>query len=131
MRSDIPNEAHQAQQPTAPQRKQAEIEARIASRNAAERQAAPRPRKPKLPPRLALGNLAVVAPPAGLPAPVSIKPGALSAEVVTPPDVTRTTEAAPPGRYAVTQPVIGGFASMRPGQYLAETGFSSYLEAAP
>lgn len=33
-----------------------------------------------------------------------------------------------PGRFEVTGPVIGGFATLPLGQYLPEAGFSKYLE---
>lgn len=42
----------------------------------------------------------------------------LPVETVVPEGVKRTVQAAPPGRYAVQGPVIGGFATMGIGRYL-------------
>jgi hypothetical protein len=47
---------------------------------------------------------------------------------VIPPNVKITRLPAPPGRFEMAGPVVGGFATMRPGKYLEETGFSRYLE---
>lgn len=63
------------------------------------------------------------------PAPVSISVRQLrpSGEVIIPPDVKRTIAPVRPGRFEPTGPIVGGFATMRPGQYLPETGFSGYV----
>lgn len=46
-----------------------------------------------------------------------------------PPAAPRITRAPiGPGRFEVTGPVIGGFATLPLGQYLPEAGFSKYLE---
>lgn len=51
-----------------------------------------------------------------------------SGEVVIPENVKRTVQVAPPGRFAPSCPAVGGFATMKPGQYLDDSGFSRYLE---
>ncbi len=51
-----------------------------------------------------------------------------SGEVVIPENVKRTVQVAPPGRFALSGLVVGGFATMKPGQYLDDSGFSRYLE---
>ena len=67
------------------------------------------------------------------PAPVSISVRQLrpSGEVIVPPDVKRTIAPVRPGRFEPTGPIVGGFATMRPGQYLPETGFSGYVGGEP
>lgn len=67
------------------------------------------------------------------PAPVSIAVRQLRprGDVIVPPDVKRTVAPVRPGRFEPTGPVLGGFATMRPGQYLPETGFSGYVDNSP
>ncbi len=79
------------------------------------------------------GRHQVVSLPTPIPAPVAIAEEQCrpSGEVIVPPDVKRTVAPACAGRFEVSGPVIGGFATMRPGQYLPEAGFSSYLDARP
>lgn len=73
----------------------------------------------------------VIVQPAPLPAPVAIAEAQRrpSGEVIVPANVKRTVAPTPPGRYEASGPVIGGFATLRPGHYLPEAGFSAYLEA--
>ena len=52
-----------------------------------------------------------------------------SGEAVIPDNVKRTVQVAPPGRFALSSPVAGGFAAMKPGQYLDEATFSQYVSA--
>lgn len=75
------------------------------------------------------GSEQVVAQRKHFPAPVSIATRSLrpSGEAIVPADVKRTIAPVHPGRFEATGPVTGGFAAMRPGQYLPETGFSAYL----
>lgn len=64
---------------------------------------------------------AVAKKPAALPAPVIVKQEKQSwihAEVLTPANVKKTIAVAPPGRFEVTGPVIGGFKNMGIGRYL-------------
>jgi len=77
------------------------------------------------------GRHQVVSLPTPVPAPVAIaeEQRRPSGEVIVPANVKRTVKPAPAGRYEVTGPVIGGFATMRPGHYLPKAGFSSYLDA--
>lgn len=72
----------------------------------------------------------VIMQPAPLPAPVAIAEAQRrpSGEVIVPANVKRTVAPSPPGRYEASGPVIGGFATLRPGHYLPEAGFSSYLD---
>lgn len=49
--------------------------------------------------------------------------------VVVPPNVRITRATIAPGRFEATGPVIGGFATLPLGHYLAEAGFSKYLES--
>lgn len=50
--------------------------------------------------------------------------------VVVPANVKRTVAPVRPGRYEVSGPVIGGFATLPFGQYLDGQGYSRYLEGA-
>lgn len=79
------------------------------------------------------GREQVVAERKHYPAPVSIATRQLrpSGEMIVPPDVKRTIAPVHPGRFAPTGPITDGFAAMRPGQYLPETGFSSYVGGTP
>ncbi len=79
------------------------------------------------------GREQVVAERRHFPAPVSIPTRQLrpSGEVIVPGDVKRTIAPVHPGRFEATGPIAGGFATMRPGQYLPETGFSAYLGGTP
>lgn len=72
----------------------------------------------------------VIVQPAPLPAPVAIVEAQRrpSGEVIVPDNVKRTVVPVRPGRYEVSGPVVGGFATLRPGHYLPEAGFSSYLD---
>lgn len=76
------------------------------------------------------GREQLVAEPERVPVPVTIaehqrRP---SGEVIVPVGVKRTVAPVRPGRFEASGPVIGGFATMRPGEYLAEAGFSGYLD---
>lgn len=74
------------------------------------------------------GREQVVVEPMHLPAPVSIGDRRPKGEATVPAGVKRTVAPVRPGRFEVTGPVIGGFATMRPGQYRPEAGFSNYLD---
>lgn len=51
-------------------------------------------------------------------------------EIIIPENVKRTVCPSPPDRFAVSGPVVGGFATMRPGQYLPSDTWASRLVAA-
>lgn len=90
--------------------------------------ATPKPRKARCTGRP--GAELVAPPPCAEDAPVRINEAQRRprGEIVIPPNVKRTVGPTPAGRYEVTGPVIGGFATMRPGHYLPDAGYSSYLD---
>lgn len=65
------------------------------------------------------------------PAPVQVRKAKPEPRpVVIPDNVKRTVATTRPGRYEVSGPVIGGFATLPFGQYLDGQGYSRYLEGA-
>lgn len=102
-------------------------EARREQRRLAQQQA---PRQRPARPTARRGADLVAKQPLARPAPVRVaeEQRRPQGEVIVPATVKRTVVPAPAGRFEATGPVIGGFATMRPGQYLPESGFSSYLD---